>query len=256
MGLTRQRIATLKGSTAKTCRGTACCASTSIIFAKLTSAYIEAGRYEDALNVLTENYFPPAEGDYGFWDMFVEAHVRLGVENLEEGRHDEARQHFQSAMEYPPNLGPGAPYTPFRREAMQKYWLGECCHAMGEKQKARETWDSMLIQKYLSPKETYYKGLALRRLGKPKEATKLFKDTLKEADRKEKRLEKACKKMPLEQQRLLNCPALFVAEYCAKMISYLGLGKKKEALAQFRKAQKITKDLGHYSWLSRQLTQT
>lgn len=211
------------------------------LLAALSAAYIDAGKYDEALKILEENTFTPAEGYYGYWELFVEAHVRRGIESIKKGNYEEALRDFLKALTYPKNLGVGAPYAPHRHEAKQKYWAGQCYLMIGEKKKAREIWESILGQKFLNVDEIYYKGLALKMLGRKKEASKLFTSLLKEAREKERAIISLKRKIPKEYFNALNYDKRLAEILCKKIIAYLGTGRNGEAMAELRRALKITR---------------
>ena len=210
------------------------------ILAALSSAYIDAGKHDEALKILEENTFTPAEGYYGYWELFVEASVRRGLESLNKGKHEEALKDFLNALTYPRNLGVGAPYAPHRHEAKQRYWAGRCYLLMGEKEKAMRMWESILIQKFLNIDEIYYKGLALKMLGRKMEASKLFRDVLKEALKRESEIARLKKEVPAKYFNALNYDKRLAEARCRKIIAYLGLRMNKEAIAELRKVLRIT----------------
>lgn len=231
-GLTEKRIVTLEKAREEIKKRS--------ILARLFSAYLEKGEYEKVLEILTKNDFTPGEGGFYARDKFVDAHIRKGVKNLREKKYKEALEDFQQSLQFPKNLDAGAPYPPNRHEAMQRYWLGECYFALGEKGKARKNWEEIFIQKKFTPEENLYKGLALRRLGKRKEALSVFRNDLKEFSEKEKNL-LAFKKIAPEYFHALNYDNMLATYYHIKTLSYLGLGRRREARVEFKKAQKITK---------------
>ncbi len=241
LGLNKRRIKRLKWASEKLKKDS--------LLAKLSSAYVDIGNYDKALKILTENTFTPAEGFYGYWNIYVEALVRKGAELIILGKIEEAIRCFSKALEYPRNLGVGAPYPPRRHEAIQRYWLGLSYNLLGEEEKAREIWKSVFIQENMSPIEKYYKGLILVRLGKEKEAEEFFNSTLSTFSRREKNLMNIRKEIPKEYFILLGYDKRLAFYRCYKATSYLGIYKKKEAIREFRKARRITKALGHYNWI-------
>lgn len=220
------------------------------ILARLSSAYVDAGRYEEALDILRENTFTPAEGYFGNWETFVEAHIRRGVKRMTAKECKGAMEDLMDALRYPINLGAGVPYRPHRHEAMQRYWLGECYFRHGRRGKARETWRGIFEQRSFTPQEVYYQGLGLKALGRREEANGIFKGTLKSALQKEVAIMGLKDRIPLDYFNFLNYDYELAAVYCTKMIAYLGLGRMMEASKEFTKALRITKDLGHYKWIS------
>ena len=241
LGLTNKRIRTLEEARKRIRKDS--------ILAKLSSAYVDAGEYDKALKILMTNTFTPAEGYYGYWNIYVEALVRRGVEKMKRGKLREAIEDFLSAFKYPSNLGVGAPYPPYRHEAMQRYWLGECYLALGEREKALEVWNKVFIQERLTPVEKYYKGLILKRLGREKEAKQYFESLLLKASQRERKIIKFKKSIPSEYFIFLNYDRQLALCHCIKATAYLGLMRSKEALKEFKEARRITKDLGHYNWI-------
>jgi tetratricopeptide (TPR) repeat protein len=209
------------------------------ILAALSSAYIDTGKNDEALKILEENTFTPAEGYYGYWEMFVEAHVRRGLERVNRRRYEEALKDFLNALTYPRNLGVGAPYAPHRHEAKQRYWAGQCYLLMGEKKKARKMWKSILTQKFFNIDEAYYKGLALKMLGRKREALELFKDMLKEAMKREEEIASLKREIPEEYFNALNYDKKLMEARCRKIIAYLGLGMNREAVVELRKVLRL-----------------
>ena len=219
------------------------------ILTRLSSAYVEAGKYEKALEILTNNAFTPAERYYGNWEIFVEAHIRRGTMRLAAGECEGAVDDFSDALKYPANLGVGAPYRPNRHEAIQNYWLGECYLSLGRREKASAKWKRILVQRSFTPQEILYKGLGLKRLGRRRESSAIFKDIMENASRRERVILSFRNEMPLEYFNFLNYDRELAMTYCTKMIAYLGVGDKTKASNEFQKAWRITKDLGHYKWI-------
>lgn len=73
------------------------------------------GRFEEASIVLDEVDVLPSEHSSASHRLFAHAHVALGLDALEEGRPDEAVDHFATARSWPEHLGLGRPYEPEER---------------------------------------------------------------------------------------------------------------------------------------------
>ncbi|MEM3464919.1 MAG: tetratricopeptide repeat protein, partial [Candidatus Jordarchaeales archaeon] len=209
------------------------------LLAVLSAAYVETGKYDEALRILEGNTFTPAEGYYGYWELFVEAHVRRGVEKMKGKRYGEALRDFLKALTYPRNLGVGAPYAPHRHEAKQRYWVGQCYFLMEKKDKAREMWESVLLQKFFNIDEVYYKGLALKMLGRKKEAINLFKNFLKEGVQEEIRISGIKGETQKEYFSALDYDRRLAVAYCKKMVSYLGLESRDKAMVELKRAFRL-----------------
>jgi len=241
LGLNNKRIRKLKWASKKLHKDS--------LLAKLSAAYVDIGKYDEALNILMKNTFTPAEGYYGYWNIYVEALIRRGVQNMKKGKFDKALQDFLQAFKYPKNLGVGAPYLPRRHEAMQRYWLGECYEKLGMKNKALEVWNNVFIQERFTPIEQYYRGLILKKLGKIQESRELFKNILSRAIQREKNILKLKKEIPKEYFMILGYDKQLATLRCIKATSYLGLDNFEKSINEFKKARRISKNLGHYNWI-------
>jgi tetratricopeptide (TPR) repeat protein len=202
------------------------------LLAALASAYLHTGKYDEALRLLEENTFSPAEGYYGYWTLYVEASVRKGLERLGEGDIEGAIKAFSKGLEYPRNLGVGAPYQPLRHEAKQRFWIGQCYHLLGESLRAREYWESVLAQKHYSIDEVYYKGLALKALGREEEAVKTFNELLMEAKKEIKNIIELRNEMREEYFYLLNFDKKLAKAYLKERIAQLGLTQSEMDAAE------------------------
>lgn len=241
LGTTKEIVNTLESATNKSRKD--------VLLAKLSAMYVEIGKYEESLKILKNNTFTPSEGYYGYWEIYGEANVRRGVELIKTNNHDEALGYFQQALIYLARLGVGAPYISNRHEAMQKFWLGKCYALIGDKNKAEKIWKSIFTQKNFTQYEIYYKGLVLKNLGKIKEANVLFKNLLKQSFLQEKGLLDIKKEIPGQHFLLADYDQKLASVYCNKMVAYMGLGEKRKVTGEFKKALRITKNLGHYKWL-------
>ena len=73
----------------------------------LASAYLDAGRFEDAISVLASGQFTAGEGDQGPHSLYVAAHLGLARKYREAGEHAKAANEFIAATLFPANLGVG-----------------------------------------------------------------------------------------------------------------------------------------------------
>lgn len=241
LGLTGRRIDVLKDAKEKVKKDS--------ILARLASAYVEAERYDEALEILERNTFTPAEGYHRYWDIYVEALVRRGASKMMNGKFEEALVDFEKSLQYPSNLGVGAPYFPNRHEAVQRYWLGECYNSLGMKGKAWKIWNGVISQKLLTPLETYYMALALEKMGRKREATRVLKDTIGSASKIECAILGLKSKLHPIHFHYLGYDLKLAKQNCIKMVAYLGLGRKKQAAVELGRAMSSTKDLGHCGWI-------
>ncbi|BET66754.1 DUF5107 domain-containing protein [Opitutales bacterium ASA1] len=142
----------------------------------------QAGRPDRALAILRSRRFQPWEGGEGVaLGEHVRAHLLLGRTALTSGNAATALEHFRAALDAPENLGETR--HPLANPADVHFWIGEALDALGRTEEARAhrrtaaefegDFQGMQVQTY--SENTYYRALALRKLGRPKEATALLR---------------------------------------------------------------------------------
>lgn len=155
---------------------------------ELCALYTQVGRPEHAVEVLRSRVFQPWEGGEGaVCEQHVRAYLALGCRLLAEGDPTPARQHFETALTVPRQLGE-SPHPLVNRSDIY-YWLGRACSAEGEALAARRHWrrasrfqgDFQAMQIRPFSELTYYSGLALACLGERAAARRLFRDLLRYA---------------------------------------------------------------------------
>lgn len=142
-----------------------------------------ANRFEDSLNVLRSRRFQPWEGGEGLaLAQHVRAYVALGRLALAQKDAHTAKRHFESALSSPENLGEAK--HPLANYANVHYWLGAAHDALGEEDQARQQWreaarvahDFQGMSVVTHSEMSYYRALALQKLGREDEAKRLLKD--------------------------------------------------------------------------------
>jgi len=146
----------------------------------------QEGRHEDALSYITSRQFQPWEGGEGLArGQHVRTHLALGRRFLNVGDAATARRHFEHALESPQNLGESKHLLANQSDIL--YWLGCSCSALGDPESlrlAKKYWTAAAsfrgdfqeraVRKY--SEMTYFSALALKKLGKKREARELFSD--------------------------------------------------------------------------------
>jgi tetratricopeptide (TPR) repeat protein len=132
---------------------------------------------------LTDRRFHPWEGGEGaVLRQYTLACLRIGERKLELGSPEEALRTFELALRPPESLGE-APHL-LQARADVHYWLGRAHRAAGREDLARRCFElscseqsdfSAMAVTAHSPL-SYYRGLALRELGRETEAQALFTD--------------------------------------------------------------------------------
>ncbi len=145
---------------------------------------IADGHAQDALRFLRERHFHNWEGSGELHDVYVNACLVAGRQYLAGGEPALALEKFQAALEYPRNQEVGKPVHP-RRVSEIYYEIGEAQRVLGASdlattayQQASAAADSGLSEGF------YYRALALQKVGKAEEASRLF-DNLVRSGRKQ-----------------------------------------------------------------------
>ena len=154
------------------------------------------GKYDQAIDYLTNNYFHVQEGDDSIHDVYMDAHLLKGLQCIEEEKYEQALQHFQKASEYPENLSVGRPERDPRAPQVAWY-IASAYEALGQTDKAQEIYQSVPLERgrFGGSESLFYQGLILTKTDRLDEAGKTF-DRLIESGRR--RLS--------DSQRLISLP--------------------------------------------------
>jgi len=99
---------------------------------------VDLGRYEQAIQMLTEDRFVPSEMDQSFRLAYVGAYLKRAQAHIEAGRIEEAIADYRRALEFPENVGVGQPASTANAEIL--YWLGCACEQLGRFGEAVAAW--------------------------------------------------------------------------------------------------------------------
>jgi len=153
-----------------------------------------AGKFDEAIKLMTGRKFSVWEGGtLEVADHWVNAHLLRGREELAAKKFREALADFQTANSVPENLpndrGFGA------RVAEINYWIGMAQEGLGAQASARQAWEEAAKpsspgfrrgpEGRISDREvqTYYRALAMQKLGQTSEAQAAFRAMLDTANR-------------------------------------------------------------------------
>ncbi len=149
---------------------------------------VQLGRYDRAIDLLTNHHFHTWEGGGQIHNVYVHAYQLRGLRKVESKSYHDALEDFQAALEYPENLEVGRPIHD-RKAYKTNYFIGKTHEALGQNRKARGHY----LKAADTSRETgwseilFYQGLALQQLGKSKDAELLFDRLIRGA---EERLER------------------------------------------------------------------
>ncbi|MHB1935690.1 MAG: DUF5107 domain-containing protein [Acidobacteriaceae bacterium] len=134
---------------------------------------IEQRRYEQALALFSDHRYKPWEGGVAIYNMFVFANMEQGKQALQQHKPDAAEASFRRALEYPDNLGTGAPAHPDTAEQM--YWIGNALEAQNKSAEAKSAWQNAAAQgEGKTGISAVYSALAYQKLGQPEQARQLL----------------------------------------------------------------------------------
>lgn len=156
---------------------------------ELTALLNLTDRSGEALDLLTSRRFHPWEGGEGaVLRQYTAARLLLGKQSLEAGDADEAHRQFSLAMKTPESLGEA--YHPLQAKADVNYWLGRSLKALGRSGDATAAFQAcaaesgdftdMAVAEH-SPL-SWYRGLALRELGRDEDSESVFRAMIDYAD--------------------------------------------------------------------------
>jgi tetratricopeptide (TPR) repeat protein len=209
---------------------------------ELAALYSQVGRPADSLALLLSRHFQPWEGGEGLvLGEYVRAQLLLGREALDAGDARKAIEHFNAANHPPQSLSEARHLL--ANSSNIEFWLGEAWSAAGDTERAKLHWekaerqrgDFQQMQVRAVSEMTYWSAMALRRLGRDKEATSLFVGILDYAtalERKTPKIDYFATSLPTmllfeeDLQKRQHITATFLH---AQALSGLGLGTEAQA---------------------------
>ena len=152
---------------------------------ELASLYNQTRQHERALSLLASRKFQPWEGGEGLaLGQYVRANLALGRHALAQGDSLQARRLFEAALRCPENLGEATHLLANQSDVY--YFLGRAFEADGDRALAqqwfeRAAWHKGNFQEMsvkLFSDMSYYNALALKQLGRAREAEELLRSLL------------------------------------------------------------------------------
>ncbi len=142
--------------------------------------YVLLEQYDRAIELLASRHFHTWEGGGRIHNVYVDAHLLSGQKKFKGGRYPEALEDFEAALEYPENLEVGRPKRD-RRTCQTYFFMGTAYEALGAPQKAREYFEKSASVEVGRSEYSYYKGLALKKIGEENKAEKIFDELIESA---------------------------------------------------------------------------
>lgn len=143
-------------------------------YAKLN---IDQGKYEEAIKWMTDHRFFPREANHMqpvVITVFMEAHLGLGIQFLKEGSYEKALQQFEKSLEFPEGLNDIPPEI-FVTSRLD-YYKGLAIRGLGKNQEAESWWSSALTSPSRKGFECdIYRVMMMKQLGRNQNANELLK---------------------------------------------------------------------------------
>jgi len=202
------------------------------------SLYVQTEQYDKAVELLTSHHFHTWEGGGEIHDVYVDAHLLRGSEQLKAGKFRDALADFEAAGEYPENLEVGRPKNDSRARQVW-YFIGTAHEALGENEKAREFYSKVADQQrtFQWPQARYFQGLALGKLGRKEDAEKIF-DSLVSTWQKRVAEDVSMDFFAKFGERQSKESRLAEAHYIIGL-GYLGQGRPDKAKGEFEQAVQL-----------------
>lgn len=221
----------------------------SALLARLASAYVDAGEYDRALNILCNTFFEPMEGYYGFWEIYVDALMAKGFTLFKNCMFEDAAKCFIEAMSYPKNLGVGAPHPKYRQDLMQLYYAGLAYEKLGGLFTAQRIWSNALQRVSENRENGIFKALILRKLGKIEESKFMLRKVVEEAKLELNRLSKEFGDENGCLASIHGAEASFANLHYVLGLGYIAQGMVDAGIEELNKSLKLSKVVRHARWI-------
>jgi tetratricopeptide (TPR) repeat protein len=173
MGATERRVKLLASAPA------AVLAQSSAVQA-LAGAFIDAGRFTEAADLLAKTTFTSGEGEDAALGLYRKAHLGLARKYRQAGDHLKAAGEFIALTEYPRNFGVGRPAM--QSQAQHYVAVAREYEAAGKNDEAERWWKRAATEELNPPSQPeepwsenyFYKAVALEHVGNSAEARKLY----------------------------------------------------------------------------------
>ena len=142
---------------------------------RLVLLYVQTGRYDEAARLLAERHFNVWEGSLGIRGAYEDVYLLKGLARFRAKDYRGALTDYQKGLEFPLNLENAWPYRGGRMPEIY-YYLGTAYEALGEAQKARESYAKAVEAKQREEWTDlrYFEAMALKKLGQADKAETLL----------------------------------------------------------------------------------
>lgn len=128
------------------------------------------GRYDRAIEILSEHRFRKVEGVGNIHNQWVDAHLLRGQNRLLNGQYELALNDYKQALTYPRNLEVGAG----NREGEVYYYIAEVHQEMGRPDTAKRYYQKSIDYSYGWNEMRYRQALAFEELDNSQKAREIY----------------------------------------------------------------------------------
>lgn len=146
----------------------------------LAGAYIDAGRFNEAADLLGKTTFTSGEGEDAALGLYRKVHLALARKYRDAGDHLKAATEFAAVTEFPKNFGVGRPAM----QSQAQFYVATAreYEAAGSHDEAERWWTRAATEELNPPSQPeepwsenyFYKAVALEHVGRRAEARKLY----------------------------------------------------------------------------------
>jgi tetratricopeptide (TPR) repeat protein len=219
---------------------------------------IATGEVDDAIRTMTEHTFAVAEGDnLNVVDHWTEAHILRARTEIQEKRYGPALADLQAGTTIPPNLPASFEFGGANvHDAEIGYLSGLAYQGQGDAQKAAECWKRVVVPSSAGNRtgesstvgigvgvQTYYQGLALRKLGQEEKAQELFQSLVQSGQNELKQAATSTGPSSRRAGRAVSQRLLAANAHYLAGLGYMGLKDEVTAKAELKQAVELTPDL-------------
>ena len=140
---------------------------------RLATRAMEAGHYEDAIDIMDNNFIIESEGAREQQDNYLNSYLVLAMQQAKKGRYEAANRNLDKALAYPIGLYGRSVY------AKIYYTAGMVAQRQGDEAKAKNMFNQAVeVNADRDTEAVYYRAMALKELGKDAEAKALLEGIL------------------------------------------------------------------------------
>lgn len=204
--------------------------------------FVEAGKYDRAIQLLTGHHFHTWEGGGDIHGVYANAYLLRGLTRMKGKKYDLALSDFEASLLYPDNLEVARPADD--PNAVRAYFLiGLVYEKKGNQAKAQEYYKQSSEGTAYLPEMEYYKAQACRKIGEDGKAASLFDRLIERGERMVQREESGDFFAKFGERQTPEIRQA-IGHYTSGL-GWLGKGDKEKARDQFKKAIELNPN---YAW--------